>query len=268
VGSHRLLDDVAITRASGRVVETELVDLHSEGPRVRDLLRRMDGADDPTPRKALERARADVEAGAPWKARDRLQGLVRLWPADQQVLGMLGEVLFTMGDLPAAGRCWYLTERTGADVDAATAAMEHRHGRGALELTRVLSVVAPIHAYPPSVQVRLFALQDELKARGIKWSPPFSRPPRPRVPPPKLRRRDVVTITIGVVLLALVVGVWMVGFMTVLTGTDRAGAVGSVVIFAAVGGCAWGTVRAMKWWRGPCERRRRPPGGPAADSED
>jgi hypothetical protein len=226
----------------------------------------MGGGDDPSPRKVLERARADVEAGALWKARDRLQGLVRVWPADQQVLGMLGEVLFAMGDLPAAGRCWYLTERTGADVDAAMAAMERRHGRGALELTRALSVVAPIHAYPPAVQVRLFALQDELKARGIKWYPPFAR--TPREPPPKLRRRDVVTITIGLVLLALVVGVWMVGFMTLLTGTDRAGAVAGVVIFAAVGGCAWGVVRAVKWWRGRRERRRTPPADPAGPSKD
>lgn len=123
-------------------------------PRVRDLLRGMDGGDDPSPWKALQRARTDMEAGALWKARGRLQGLVRVWPADQQVLGMLGEVLFAMGDLPAAGLCWYLTEQSGADVDAARAAMQRRHGHGALELTRTLPVVAPIHAYPPPVQAR------------------------------------------------------------------------------------------------------------------
>jgi hypothetical protein len=111
----------------------------------------MDDGDDASPRRVLERARVDVEAGAPWKARDRLQGLVRLWPADQQVLGMLGEVLCAMGDLPAAGRCWYLTERTGADVDAATAAMERRHGRGA-QLTRRGSTTAATMSSSPAIR--------------------------------------------------------------------------------------------------------------------
>ena len=57
------------------------------------------------------RVRADVDAGRLWKARDRLQGCLRAEPANQDVLDMLGAVWFAMGDLPQAGRHWWLTER-------------------------------------------------------------------------------------------------------------------------------------------------------------
>lgn len=84
----------------------------------------------------MERIRAEIDSGTLWKARDRLQGLVRVRPGDQEVLSLLGEVHFRMGDLPSAGRCWFLTERTGPEVDQALAAMEARHTRGALDVGR------------------------------------------------------------------------------------------------------------------------------------
>jgi hypothetical protein len=78
--------------------------------------------------RAIERAREGIASDRFWKARDRLQGALRADPANQEVLGLLGEVLFAMGDLPAAGRYWYLTERSGEDVNSAHAALIEKAG--------------------------------------------------------------------------------------------------------------------------------------------
>lgn len=77
------------------------------------------------------------------------------YPAHQFVLDLLGEVLFGLGDLPAAGRYWYLTPRTGADVEAAAEALLQRFGRSPEELARHLPLVAPLDAYPALVVDRL-----------------------------------------------------------------------------------------------------------------
>ena len=119
--------------------------------------------------RALARAEADVAAGNLWKARDRLDGLLAQRPADQEVLGLLGDVSFRMGDLPAAGRYWFLTERSGADVEQAVAAMYERHGRGPLPLLNVLPVKPPLDAYPPLVHERLRRLVDGVDDPGEFW---------------------------------------------------------------------------------------------------
>ena len=77
----------------------------------------------------MERVRTDIKEGRLWKARDRLHGLLQADPSNQEILGQLGEVCFRMGDLPQAGRYWYLTERSGEDVDLAALAFEERFGR-------------------------------------------------------------------------------------------------------------------------------------------
>jgi hypothetical protein len=68
--------------------------------------------------RVLERAREDIADGRLWKARDRLTGALRASPSHQELLDLLGEVHYRMGDLPEAGRYWLLTERTGPEVDA------------------------------------------------------------------------------------------------------------------------------------------------------
>ncbi|MGL5851537.1 MAG: hypothetical protein ACRCZD_12215 [Phycicoccus sp.] len=51
---------------------------------------------------AVERARADLDAGRPWLARDRLSRV--LAPRqDDEVLDLLAETHAVMHDLPAAG---------------------------------------------------------------------------------------------------------------------------------------------------------------------
>lgn len=115
------------------------------------------------------RALEDRAAGRHWKARDRLFGAVACQPPDQRVLDLLGEVLFEMGDLPQAGRYWYLTERQGPDVDQALAALHERFGDGP-NLVHALPVKSPVSAYPPAVRARLETLTAHLPAPSA-WDP-------------------------------------------------------------------------------------------------
>lgn len=65
-----------------------------------------------------DRVKADLKAGRLWKARDRLVGVLRANPTDQWALEQLGGVYFNMGDLPAAGRAWFLTGQSGPEIVA------------------------------------------------------------------------------------------------------------------------------------------------------
>ncbi|NNG38476.1 hypothetical protein HJ588_04200 [Flexivirga sp. ID2601S] len=76
---------------------------------------------------AIERARADVGAGRLWKARDRLVGLL-LQRQDDEVLDLLADVYYRMGDLPAAGALWFVTGRDDDSAHVAGAAWRQRYG--------------------------------------------------------------------------------------------------------------------------------------------
>jgi hypothetical protein len=76
---------------------------------------------------AVQRARADLAAGREWKARERLVSYLA-GEYDAEALELLGEVSFTMRDLPAAGAAWFGSGRRGKDVDEAVEAWRERHG--------------------------------------------------------------------------------------------------------------------------------------------
>ena len=76
---------------------------------------------------AVQRARADLEAGREWKARERLVGHLAA-EYDAEALELLGEVSYAMRDLPAAGAAWFGTTRRGKDVDESVEAWRERHG--------------------------------------------------------------------------------------------------------------------------------------------
>ncbi len=92
---------------------------------------------DPVERGAVARARADLEAGREWKARDRLSGLLAD-RYDAEALDLLGEVSYRMRDLPAAGAAWFGTPRRGADVEAAVEAWRERHNDHFAQMWRSL----------------------------------------------------------------------------------------------------------------------------------
>lgn len=155
----------------------------------------------------IRRARADLAAGRPWKARDRLSGVLRQSPSNQPVLELLGEVLYQMGDAPAAGRVWFLTERRGPDVDEALRVFLERYGRHSIDLIRVLKVRAPIDSYPSEVRERLVTLQTEAKRERFDWQPPDQ-------PTHSSRSRPLtafaLTALFGLILMCLAVGVMTV----------------------------------------------------------
>ena len=117
------------------------------------------------------RIKEDIDAGRLWKARDRLQGHLRESPADQVVLDLLGSVWFAMGDMPQAGRHWWLTERKDENATAARDAFYERFGSDARGVLRALPRPARPEHYPESVRVRLEALTAAANAEGIGWRP-------------------------------------------------------------------------------------------------
>ncbi len=90
-----------------------------------------DSPPEPSPAEAghgvVDRARGDLQHGRAWKARDRLVGYLASH-RDPEALDLLGQVLYDMGDLPAAGAVWFGSARRGADVNEAVAAWRERHG--------------------------------------------------------------------------------------------------------------------------------------------
>ena len=79
------------------------------------------------PSSAVQHARADLDAGREWKARERLVGQLAA-EFDAEALELLGEVNYAMRDLPAAGAAWFGTARRGKDVDEAVEAWRERYG--------------------------------------------------------------------------------------------------------------------------------------------
>ncbi len=165
------------------------------------------------PETAAARARADVGADRLWKARDRLSAAVRDSPTDQEILELLGEVHFRMGDGPAAWRYWALTERRGADVEAAERAFDERYGRSGLaEQLSQIPVRAPIKDYPSGARGRLLVLEERARAENVRWPRVRSAGQEERHDDEELEGGCLGATVIG----ALLVGPWLFGLVAVL----------------------------------------------------
>lgn len=115
---------------------------------------------------ALDRARADLEAGREWKARDTLVGHVA-HSYDPEALGLLGEVHATMRDLPAAGAAWFGTNRRGADVDAAVDAWRERHADDFVQMWHSLPRAVREHEGNKRVDALRRRVEKDQPAAGI-----------------------------------------------------------------------------------------------------
>jgi hypothetical protein len=118
----------------------------------------------------------EIDAGRLWKARDRLQGHYSRDHADQVVLDLLGSVWYAMGDLPQAGRHWFLTERSDALATSARAAFHDRFGHDAAAVLRALPRPAAPTEYPDSVRLRLEELASIAGATDRRWYPEGWKP--------------------------------------------------------------------------------------------
>lgn len=131
---------------------------------------------------AVERAAADLLRAEPWLARDRLLGALRASPLDQAVLLGLAEAYTALGDLPAAGACWFLTDAVDTDpaAEAALTALRARY-RTAIGAAHALRVRGQVTDYPMPAQTRIFDLQAQLSGLGWTWTPPARPQPAARV---------------------------------------------------------------------------------------
>ncbi|MGQ0743470.1 MAG: DUF6584 family protein [Acidimicrobiales bacterium] len=165
--------------------------------------------------KAVARAQADLEAGRSWKARDRLRGAFVTQPANQEVLKLLGEVLYQMGDLPEAAKYWLMTDRTGSDFDAARAALLERHGGDLALVGSALPVRVEPEELPLLAQERLSEVSDAARARfGKHVDLGWGRRPRGKGREPVRTWRTKVGDAVGGVLVLLFVAAVLVGIVS------------------------------------------------------
>ena len=120
---------------------------------------------------AIDRARDDLDSQRPWKARERLRAYLKAFPLDAVARDLLGQTLYDMRDLPAAGAVWFLSERDDDDARAAIEALRGEHRRSGAAFRSSLDVRAPVEDWPPLVQERLRALQAEVGSGGARWEP-------------------------------------------------------------------------------------------------
>jgi hypothetical protein len=108
----------------------------------------------------VARAHALIERGERWRARDLLAEHLDGNDPDPEALFLLGEVLHSMGDLPAAGAVWFGAGVKGPEVEAAVSAWRERYDDDFVRMWRTL---------PRSVRAEPRALRVEaLRARALE----------------------------------------------------------------------------------------------------
>lgn len=111
--------------------------------------------------QVLEQARAAVDAGVTWQARDLLAALVEA-ERDPAALAMLGEVYQDMGDLPRAGAVMFASGAKGPEADAAVAAWRAQSGDDFAVMWWSLPASVRVEPLPR----RLEALRERARAAG------------------------------------------------------------------------------------------------------
>lgn len=108
----------------------------------------------------IERARAELKAGRPDRARDCLSGHLRALNQrgeySQDAYLAMGEIYFAMKDFAKAGAAFLLTERSDTDAEFCFKAFFERHGSEDFKsILHALKPHAPSESYPPKVRERL-----------------------------------------------------------------------------------------------------------------
>ena len=152
----------------------------------------------------LARARADLDAGRPELARQRLRGLVGTYPARLDVREALAETYRRTGDAVQAGRYTYLSEgRDPVEVAAFESAYPDPFAR-----MRALGWRGPEEDAPTgAARERLRALRAE--AEAVAGGPVDWR--HPRLPEPPRTVKDRVFEVVGMGVVASLFVLFMVG---------------------------------------------------------
>ena len=115
---------------------------------------------------SIARARADLDAGRQWKARDRLTGLLA-HRQDLEVLDLLATVHHEMQDLPAAGALWFVTGRDDDNARNSIAAWRERYGS---DRERWRSIPGPIRREVRASDLR--SLQEAATSEAGRFARP------------------------------------------------------------------------------------------------
>lgn len=119
----------------------------------------------------VDRAQQDIQKEELWRARERLEGYVGSSGYNREVVELLGEVCYRMGDQPAAGRYWFFTLANTPEKQAAIETFVRRHGGMApqvwSQLPRRLRDHRPTRL-PPEVRQRLENLQAAVGPRLLR----------------------------------------------------------------------------------------------------
>lgn len=121
----------------------------------------------------LDRARKDMAAQELWRARRRLEGYVGSQGYNRDVLELLGEVCWRMGDVPAAGRFWFFCP---ADTDEKREAIQAFVRDAGVDRAAIAS---RLPRRLRNVRRRLYSsdVQDRLRALGFRTEARPSRVP-------------------------------------------------------------------------------------------
>jgi hypothetical protein len=111
--------------------------------------------------QVLEQARAAVDEGVAWRARDLLVPLVEA-ERDPEALALLSEVYQSMGDLPRAGAVMFACGAKGPEADAAVAAWREQSGDDFAVMWWSLPASVRVEPLPR----RLEALRERARAAG------------------------------------------------------------------------------------------------------
>ncbi len=117
---------------------------------------------DPRADGAVARARAALERGERWRARDILEEHLDGSVAEPGALALLGEVYHVMGDLPAAGAAWFGAGVRGPEVTDAVAAWREHFGDDFPRMWRSLPRCVRLEPRSPKVEA--------LRARALEAS--------------------------------------------------------------------------------------------------
>lgn len=143
-------------------------------------------------------------------ARDRLQGMKNTFPDSLEILELLGDVYFRMGDWPEAGHYWFPTERTGADVELALRAYHERFGADASPRLRRLLARLPKEKLGPVGATRINTVLAKPPRAAEQLPHQKCRDPEPPRLPRQLWRERIRYWAALIILLVP----WMAGLFT------------------------------------------------------
>jgi hypothetical protein len=161
----------------------------------------------------VDRVDQAIESGELWKAKEILRGRIGTQPYNPDLYLQYGELLLKLQDRLEAGKYLFLSGARDDRFAAAISLFVGRHSRSGWQ-----SLVAQFPAQvrkAPLLQLPI-AVQDHLRALGIKALPQETRPLAELRHPKPGRLRDTLEFIGCAAVLLVLVGIFVIGVVTVI----------------------------------------------------